>query len=158
MVTVIKSKKHNAVVFNMKQSAKDATRAFGQYMVLETKMNIITNSNGQSITNVKSRTAFVTVEDKHADIITEGLILEGQIVREERFTPFYENQPYKAYPAGHPQAGQPILVNGKKVWFKDSFTTDMTAVDKLIGTVVAKPAEVVAETAAKPAKPAKGIA
>jgi hypothetical protein len=31
------------------------------------------------------------------------------------------------------------LVNGRRVWFKDSFTTDMKAVDKLIDSSVAKP-------------------
>jgi hypothetical protein len=139
MVTVIKSKKHNSVVFGMKPSSKDATRSFGQYLVVENRTTINTNDNKQSITNVKSRTAFISVEDKHADLITEGLVLDGQIIREERFTPFYENQPCKAYPANHPQAGEPILVNGRRVWFKDSFTTDMKAVDKLIDSSVAKP-------------------
>lgn len=91
-------------------------------------------------TNRSNRNAFQTIPEEFFKQLGLGIgtVLAGQIIRRESNVPFYTKkdgtpQDCKRYPSNYDRdpslAGQPILVAGKKVYFDDSFTEDMTMLE-----------------------------
>ena len=110
---------------------------FGNIRVDQT---IVSMENG--FLNKSNRTAFIAgkIEDLKALDLKAGSTLDGKIIRKESFEPMYEGQSAKI----NPSTDEEVLVDGKNVYFKDSFTADLSTQDSLVkaGAVVA-----VAETA-----------
>ena len=83
---------------------------------------------------IKPRSAFITKKNEDWAILTKvmnlqaGLPISGQIVREEKRTPFYEGQ----NPKKNPTTNEIVLVDGQAVFFQDTYTEDLTAKDELI--------------------------
>jgi hypothetical protein len=85
-------------------------------------------------TNIRKRVAFVTMDEATMAVLEPSLKdgkpypINGKIVRKESFEPLYAGQAHKI----NPTTNEAVLVNGKKVYFKDDFTTNMSAQDSLI--------------------------
>jgi len=111
---------------------KEWTKDGKNYGSVRVEQAALSSENG--FINIRNRSTFITLEGKSLDLLRSRLVagqpfpLEGKIVREESFTPFYEGQPHKI----NPQTKEDILVDNQKVYFYDKFVTNMNASDSLI--------------------------
>lgn len=91
---------------------------------------VVSMENG--FLNKSKRCAFIAgkLEDLEAMGYTAGLVLDGQIVRIESHTPQYEGQNFKI----NPETQEAVRVDGQLVYFKDTYTEDLSAKDTLLKT------------------------
>lgn len=103
--------------------------------------------------NIQKRTAFIrgAMEDLNKLSLTEGKLLPGVIIKKESYQPFYEGQSPKIYPEGHPQAGSPVLTNGRETYLEFSYTNVANAQDTWVGEDTATASEEVQEALAEQA-------
>jgi hypothetical protein len=80
------------------------------------------------IMNTRSRTAFIRGEIKNLKqmFTRAGQILQGKIIRETSFSPFYAGQS----PVANPQTGETILKNGQEFYQNYVFTTNLSDSDR----------------------------
>ncbi len=86
--------------------------------------------------NKTKRSAFIAgkLENLQALELSEGQEFSGQIVRTESFKPMFEGQAHKI----NPTSKEDVLVDGRKVYFQDTYTEDLTKKDSLINASVIK--------------------
>ncbi len=99
-----------------------------EFGTIRVDQEVISMENG--FLNKTKRSAFIN--GKYADLLSmgykEGQILTGQIIRKETFEPQFAGHAPKI----NPTSKEVVLIDGKKVYFKDSFTANMSAQDELI--------------------------
>lgn len=89
--------------------------------------------------NEEKRTAFIA--GRVADLAKlnwkAGQTVTGKILRLESFNPFYPDQDMKRYPDSHPNAGEPVLTEGRPTYLRFIFTPDLALQDKWVDNSVA---------------------
>jgi hypothetical protein len=122
-VTVTANDKDEVVVFN-KTSEKDE-KDYGYVRVESVKQSL-----EGGFAKISKRSAIIAgeMEVLKGFNLKKGQILQGQIVREESHTPWYPSQEPKI----NPTTKETIQKDGKLIYMKDLYTTDMSKVDSLI--------------------------
>ena len=77
--------------------------------------------------NNSKRSAFIRgkIVDLNTLSLTAGKMMPGQIIKEESFSPFYENQSPKI----NPTTAEVVLKDGRESYLQYVYTTDMNATD-----------------------------
>ncbi len=108
--------------------------------------------DGSGIGTVSKRVCFYTIDENMLEFIADELEHNGVFPLAQEGGKLYiveshkpswtsksvdengkpKQQACKVYPKGHPKAGKPILVNGKKVYRTTKFTTDMSIKDVIL--------------------------
>lgn len=106
--------------------------------------------DGSGIGTVSKRVCFYTIDKNMLEFIYDQLEDKGvfplaqeggKLYVVESYKPGWSStdadgnvkeQSCKIYPKGHPKAGKPVLVNGKKVYRTTRFTTDMSIKDVIL--------------------------
>lgn len=81
--------------------------------------------------NNSKRSAFIRgkIVDLNTLGLTAGKVMPGQIIKEESFSPFYDNQSPKI----NPTTAEVVLKDGRESYIQYVYTTDMSASDTWIG-------------------------
>ena len=111
-----------------------------EFGTIRVDQEITTMENG--FLNKSRRSAFIAgkLTDLQAAGFSEGQELPGKIIRTETFEPQYDGHVAKI----NPTTGATVLVDGKKVYFKDSYTDNASLNDSLI--VASAPVKVAVNT------------
>lgn len=113
-----------------------------EFGTIRVDQEVITMEGG--FLNKTKRSAFIA--GKLADLLainySDGQVLPGQIIRKESFEPMYEGHAAKI----NPTTKKEVLIDGKKVYFKDTYTENLSLQDSLIS---ASSSEAVAQVAAE---------
>jgi hypothetical protein len=108
--------------------------------------------DGSGIGTVSKRVCFYTIDENMLEFISDELEHKavfplaqegGKLYVVESYKPSWVSKEVdengkpkqhacKIYPKGHPKAGKPILVNGKRVYRTTKFTTDMSIKDVIL--------------------------
>ena len=78
-------------------------------------------------TSLTSKDVIANDTDTDGDTLslTAGKMMPGQIIKEESFSPFYENQSPKI----NPTTAEVVLKDGRESYLQYVYTTDMNATD-----------------------------
>ncbi len=109
-----------------------------EYGTIRLDMDVISMENG--FLNKSKRSAFLAgkLADLQALELSEGQEFPGQIVRTESFAPQFEGQAPKI----NPTTQDAVLIDGKNVYFQDTYTEDLSAKDSLLKSTSVKTAVV----------------
>lgn len=127
MKAIVKAHKETGKVVTRATSAKG--NEYGTIMIQQTTL---VTENGFLVP--KNRCAFIRIAEQHLDameaVLSDGIEYPsaGKIVRTESFTPLYEGQSAKI----NPETKEEFLLNGRKVYFQDEWSSDINAQDKLL--------------------------
>jgi hypothetical protein len=82
------------------------------------------------IINKGSRSAFINgkMSDLESLGLKPGQVMPGRIVKQESFTPFYDNQPAKI----NPKTGEVVLTEGRETFLNYVYTADVNAPDVFV--------------------------